>query len=324
MPLGKKKLAVIGLDNAGKTSVLTLLKKKFDVDQEIRGLKPTLKVERTSLTFLSQEIMSWDFGGQKSYRDEYLKHKERYLEGIDLIYFVVDVQDSLRHDEAIQYLNDILDYFREHKVKIPVCVLLHKVDVKIAEDPTIQNNISALQDKFQALLEEFPIRFFITTVQQLQTVVHAFSAGIASLYSQTDALNQFLMDLVNKMKNVMALLLFEQSGISLAEYYLEFMSLSMKRKILTLYEISEKRINARNINTYEFSDRMDAFTKISGLIQSFEIDGMRFFILLVVEEHDEEEVINQFNFFEQAYQGVHEILRTLLEDDPERQRKLNA
>jgi small GTP-binding protein len=323
MPIPKKKLAVIGLDNAGKTSILTLLKKKFDVEKEIRGLKPTLKVERSSLTFLSQEIVSWDFGGQKTYRDEYVAHKDRYLVGVDLIYYVIDIQDSLRFDESLDYFKEIVSYFTEHKIKIPICILFHKVDIKIAEDPVIVDNINKLRDKFQPFLDYFKLKFFITTIQELQTVVHAFSVGISMLYSQTDAINAFLMDLVDKMKNVMALLLFEESGISIGEYYLEHISLPMKRKILTLYEIAERRIITRNINTYEFSDRLDAFTKISGLIQSFNIDNYRFFVLLIVEEHDEEEVINEFNFFEQAYQGVHEILRTLLEDAPDTQAKLN-
>jgi small GTP-binding protein len=322
MSVNKKKLAIIGLDNAGKTSILTLMKKKFDVTNEIRGLKPTLKVDRSSLTFLSQEISSWDFGGQKSYREEYLAHKDRYLEGVDLIFFVIDSQDALRFDEALEYFKGIVEYYSQIKVKIPICVIFHKMDLKISEDPALIANIEALKTRFQPYIEDYKIQFFTTTIQQLQTVVHAFSVGISKLFTQTEAITQFLLDLVNKLKNVMALLLFEQSGISLGEYYLEHITLTMKQKILTLYEIAQKRIMQRNINTYEFSDRLDAFTKVSGLIQSFEIEGQRFFILLVVEEHDEEEVINEFNFFEQSYTGIHEVLKTLLEDDPEKQKKL--
>ena len=303
--------------------MLTLMKKKFDVEKEIRGLKPTLKVDRSSLTFLSHEITSWDFGGQKTYRDEYLKHKDRYLAGVDLVYYVVDVQDVLRFDEAMDYFKEVMSYFKENNLKIPVVIMLHKVDIKLVDDPTIQDNIVKLKTRFQEFLPDFKMKFFTTTIQQLQTVVHAFSSGISMLYTQTDALNKFMLDIVNKMKNVMALLLFEQSGISVAEYYLEHITLAMKRKILTLFEIAERRIMQRNVNTYEFSDRLDAFTKVSGLIQVFEIDGMKFFVLLVVEEHDEEEVINQFNFFEEAYAGVGEIIKTLLEDEPEKQSMLN-
>ena len=322
--MNKKKLAIIGLDNAGKTSILTLMRKKFDVINEIRGLKPTLKVDRSSLTFLSQEISSWDFGGQKSYREEYLAHKDRYLAGVDLIFFVIDAQDALRFDEAIEYFQGIVGYFKGMQLKIPVCVLFHKMDLKISEDPALVTNMESLKNRFQPYINDFKIQFFTTTVQQLQTVVHAFSVGISKLFSQTEAINQFLLDLVNKLKNVMALLLFEQSGISLGEYYLEHITLVMKKKILTLYEIAQKRIMARNINSYEFSDRLDAFTKISGLIQSFDIDGVQFYVLLVVEEHDDlETVVSEFNYFEQTYAEIKEILHTILEDTPEEQKALN-
>ncbi|MHA1561979.1 MAG: hypothetical protein ACTSPA_07610 [Promethearchaeota archaeon] len=41
-----KKVALLGLDNAGKTSILTAMRKKFDVPEAVKGLKPTKKIER--------------------------------------------------------------------------------------------------------------------------------------------------------------------------------------------------------------------------------------------------------------------------------------
>jgi small GTP-binding protein len=320
----EKKIAILGLDNAGKTSILTTVKQKFDIEKQIRNLKPTLKVERSGLEFLNHTIQNWDFGGQQKYRDEYLAHKDRYLSGIDLIFFVIDAQDSLRFDEAYEYFNEIMDYLKENEIKIPVVIMMHKVDPSSAEDPTITNNLSEIQEKFQPWLDYLQLRFFTTTVFDLESIIRAFSAGIRLMYSQTEAIASFIEGLVDKLKNVMALLIFEQSGISIGEYYLEHITLTMKKKILTMYEIAQKRIMARNINSYEFSDRIDAFTKVSGLIQAFSIDEITFYVLLIVEEHDDlETIIAEFNYFEQTYEEIKEILRTLLEDTPEEQSKLN-
>ncbi len=320
----EKKIAVLGLDNAGKTSILTTVKQKFDIEKQIRNLKPTLKVERSGLSFLNHNIQNWDFGGQQKYREEYLAYKDRYLTGIDLIFFVVDTQDSLRFDEAYGYFNEIASYLVDNNISIPIVIMMHKVDPSSAEDPTILNNIQTIQGKFQPWMDTFNLRFFSTTVFDLESIIRAFSAGIRLMYSQTEAIESFILGLVDQLKNVMALLIFEQSGISIGEYYLEHITLTMKKKILTMYEIAQKRIMARNINSYEFSDRIDAFTKVSGLIQAFNIEDLTFYVLLIVEEHNNlETIVAEFNYFEQTYDEIKEILRTLLEDTPEEQNRLN-
>ncbi len=42
-----KKIAVLGLDNAGKTSIITAMKKRFDVPAAVKGLKPTKRISRS-------------------------------------------------------------------------------------------------------------------------------------------------------------------------------------------------------------------------------------------------------------------------------------
>ncbi|MHA1776438.1 MAG: hypothetical protein DRO88_10855 [Promethearchaeia archaeon] len=314
-----KKIALMGLDNAGKTSILTTMRKKFDISEEIKGIKPTLKVERSNFQFLNHIIYSADYGGQKKYLDEYLAHKTRYLSSIDLLFFVVDIQDSLRFQESIDFLKEILDYFEEIDNKSPIVILYHKTDPKLREDPTILHNQEQYTELLQPFLEKHPMHFYNTSIYDIATILHAFSKGILFLYDQTTAIQKIIDDFVEKIENVMALLIFEQNGIELGSYFLEHITLQMKKKILTLYEISQRRILEENLNTYEFSDRLDTFTKVSGTIQSFEIEGVKFFILLILEEHDEEMVVSQFNYFENAHDELQAILRAILLDEYEDQ-----
>ena len=310
-----KKIALLGLDNAGKTSILTAMKEKFDVPNHVKGLKPTLKVERSSFQFLDHIIYQNDFGGQKKYVEEYLAHKVRYLSGIDLLYFVVDIQDSLRFGEAYKFLEEVLAFFKEMKMSIPVMILYHKMDPKLKEDPTIVNNRVQLQEMLKPLQKDSEVHYYETSIYSVNTIIHAISKGIYFLYDHTVAIQKFVDDMVEKMDNVMALLIFEQNGIELGSYFLDHMTFQMKRKILTLYEISQYRIVSENLNTFEFSDRLDPFTKISGTIQSFVIEGLKFFILLILEEHDEQVIIDQFNYFEKSHAEFHEILKAILLDD---------
>ncbi len=310
-----KKIALLGLDNAGKTSILTAMRKKFDVPAHVKGLKPTLKVERSSFQFLDHIIYQNDFGGQRKYVDEYLAHKVRYLSGIDLLYFVIDIQDSLRFEEAYKFLEEVLAFFKEMKYSIPIMILYHKFDPKLKEDPTIVNNRLRLQDMLKPLQENFEIHYYETSIFAVKSIIHAISKGIYFLYDHTVAIQKFVDDMVKKMDNVMALLIFEQNGIELGSYFLDHITLQIKKKILILYEMAQYRIIDENLNTFEFSDRLDPFTKISGTIQSFEIEGLRFFILLILEEHDEQTIIDQFNYFENNHAEFNEILKAILLDD---------
>ncbi len=322
--VSQKKISILGLDNAGKTSSLIALKKKFDVPKEVKGLKPTLRVERSNVQFLDHIINIMDMGGQEKYREEYLAHKDRYLAGMDLLFFVIDVQDGLRIDESFDYFLDITNYLAEIEEFIPIQILLHKVDPKITEDPTIIKNLETIMLRFSNMDDRFQLNFTATNIFEIHTIIQAFSEGIAMLYAnRSDVILKFLLDFVEKMENVMALLLFEQNGIELGSYFLDHITLPMQKKILTLYEIAQRRIMDTNSNTYEFSDRLDAFTKVSGVMHSMDIEGLKFYMLLVVEEHSEEVVVEQLNYFEEMYAEMNEILRNLILDDPSYKNRLS-
>ena len=65
------KIIIAGLDNAGKTSILTALDKKYDFHKDIISLTPTIRVEYHATEFLRNKTVFWDMGGQKKYRELY-------------------------------------------------------------------------------------------------------------------------------------------------------------------------------------------------------------------------------------------------------------
>ncbi len=319
-----KKIAILGLDNAGKSSIITAMKKKFDIPKHIKGLKPTKRIDRNSFQFMDHIIYINDFGGQKHYIDEYLRHKVRYLSSIDLLIYTIDIQDSLRFEETMNFFKEMVSFFKEMgKNSIPIAIFLHKCDPRLREDPTIQKNILLIKSEFRPWMQEFKILFFESSVFNILSVIRGFSRSIMMLYTQHETLQTFLDDLVDKMENVMALLLFDQNGIELASYFLDHITLPMKKKMIALYEVAQKRISDSQIDRYEFSDRLDEFTKVSGVIQSLIIEGMNFYFVIILEEHVVEVLIDQLNFFESSIEAMREILEIVLLDDMEIVSKLN-
>ena len=96
---GPHKVVMVGLDAAGKTTLLYYLKLG-----EHTTTIPTIgfNVERISIG--STECMVWDVGGQEKIRQLW----SHYMEGTHLLIYVVDSHDTTRMSEAASELQRML------------------------------------------------------------------------------------------------------------------------------------------------------------------------------------------------------------------------
>ena len=76
----RQKVIVVGLDNAGKTAILNKFGRKMGIE-DLATLAPTKGVDRRNIQMEESdiELFIWDMGGQKQYRDKYLKQPEQYF-----------------------------------------------------------------------------------------------------------------------------------------------------------------------------------------------------------------------------------------------------
>ena len=114
----KAKIVIIGLDNAGKTTLLHSMKthhfEKFEQTQSF--CKETIKFGNVLMTCL-------DLGGHQSVRQAW----KDYLLDANAVVFVIDGADRDRMDEAKTEFNNIMEM--EQVKKVPVLVLGNKQDV---------------------------------------------------------------------------------------------------------------------------------------------------------------------------------------------------
>lgn len=125
----------MGLDKAGKTSILLSLEKNTNL-LSYCSLKPTPGINIVNLEDINSQFSIWDFGGQAQYRADYLENMDKYITGVDKIIFVLDVQDIERYELALQYLKDIVDCIKINEQNIDFSVFLHKFD------PNLENLIN--------------------------------------------------------------------------------------------------------------------------------------------------------------------------------------
>ncbi|MBD3188540.1 hypothetical protein GF325_17040, partial [Candidatus Bathyarchaeota archaeon] len=190
----EQKILFLGLDNAGKTAIINVLSGKINMST-FQKLKPTKRVQREKVVTKDLEIFIWDLGGQKEYRDTYLKREnlEMFFLQTDMIVYVIDMQDPVRFDESMEYLKDILhtlDYLNENPF---ILFFLHKSDPDIISNVDFQLNLETLKDKLLALIEPYDFDY------------DAYPTSIYNLYSKEAKFSKFIKGVLEDQKSEKAI-----------------------------------------------------------------------------------------------------------------------
>ena len=112
-----KRVLMVGLDGAGKTTILYKLKLG-----EVRETVPTIGFNVEEIKYKKLTLTVWDIGGQDKLRPLW-KH---YYNGVNALIFVVDVNDDERISEVIHEIRLLVN---EELQNIPLLVYLNKMDL---------------------------------------------------------------------------------------------------------------------------------------------------------------------------------------------------
>ncbi|HEY0087761.1 MAG TPA: ADP-ribosylation factor-like protein [Candidatus Lokiarchaeia archaeon] len=160
------KILIMGLDNSGKTSILISLSKDSNL-LSYCSLKPTKGVKIQKYETQEELLSVWDFGGQEQYREEYLTNFKKYIDKVEKIIFVIDVQDVKRYEDSLNYLEDIINLLKHEVKMVELSIFLHKYDPNISEMiEKIEELIKTdLLDKVKSLIpKDFKYEIYRTTI----------------------------------------------------------------------------------------------------------------------------------------------------------------
>jgi len=116
--LKKKTIAIIGLDGAGKT---TIIKRLLKSDYKLS--RPTFGINIEVYKYRSIEFIVYDLGGQLPLRENLW---EKFITSADGIIFVLDSSDKKRFNLAQKEFNNSLNYNKF----APILFLSNKIDLK--------------------------------------------------------------------------------------------------------------------------------------------------------------------------------------------------
>ncbi|MBD3194050.1 MAG: hypothetical protein GF317_03280 [Candidatus Lokiarchaeota archaeon] len=186
----RMKVVVAGLDFAGKTSLMNRLihNKTY---HELIDLEPTKGANVEEFQSDKLNLIMWDLGGQKRHIDQYLEEPEKFFVQVDVFLFVIDSQDDVRYDMAVDYLEDllnILDYLDEFPY---ILILLNKADSDLVDDPDFQIKLEYLTDKITKLFEKqkksWSVEIIPTSIYNVYANEPEIARSIKSIFSKDPA-----------------------------------------------------------------------------------------------------------------------------------------
>lgn len=303
------KVIISGLDNAGKTSILTALDKKYDFQKDIMELKPTIRVEYHKMNFLTTLVNFWDMGGQEIYREIYQKNQEVYFDGTDLLIYVIDIQDPNRFENSLEYLNSILQFFKDSDMNVPIIVTFHKYDPDLRNDETILTNIEKLREMIFNKYSTFKILFQRSSIYDILSVIQLVSYGLSVFDEKFFELSE-LLETYLELFYSQALIVFDRNGIIISEYYSK--EIETDNYIELLESIKEHLFLLKRMQEESYDENHNFFTiedKLLTYLHRLKIKSEIFFASVVIKENQKEDFLDKFpDFLEDLTKILNELV----------------
>ena len=174
------------------------------------------------------------------------------------VFFVIDVQNKSRYDEALEYLKAIIKAVKELNPKLPPFnIMIHKYDPDLKDDKDTLVNYLYIRNTIEKWDIGIDFNFFKTSIHDDATVTKAFSDGVIAITKRGQLAFNLLTEYMGKSFNSAALILdknfYTIASRATTDQYKEIIENSAVRLATTMERLKEWEINAKdNVTNIEF------------------------------------------------------------------------
>jgi len=192
----EQKVIVVGLGNAGKTTILKKFGGQIGI-KDLARLKPTKGAERQEIVTSDLILIIWDFGGQEEYREMYLQEPHRYFLNIDLVIYVIDLQAPGNYTESIEYFKKILEIFEKLEENPHILIFLHKYDPDLKDNPDILLNVEFVKGLIKQAFtdrKKFDYEIYLSSIYSILAREPKFSRYLKETMVKTATLSDHKLE----------------------------------------------------------------------------------------------------------------------------------
>lgn len=192
----EQKVIVVGLGNAGKTTILKKFGGQIGI-KDLARLKPTKGAERQEIVTSDLILIIWDFGGQEEYREMYLQEPHRYFLKIDLVIYVIDLQAPENYAESIEYFKKILEILEKLEENPHILIFLHKYDPDLKDDPDVLLNVEFVKSLIKKAFtdrKKFDYEIYLSSIYSVLAKEPKFSRYLKETMEKTATLSDHKLE----------------------------------------------------------------------------------------------------------------------------------
>ncbi len=212
-----KKITFLGLDDAGKSSIILSLQREFS---KIAYLKPTKGIERRFFTFFGESITEHDLGGQSTYRITYISNPDKYLDNTAICIYTIDIQNEERIPESLDYLKELVQKYTELELQPTIHIFFHKYDPLLfdSQKMEIEKKCEEIEHKLRNDLHYEKLYFYKTSIYDFAKLMKIISEIFLEIHPKSTEINSQIELLAKAMAADGAILL-DDNSLIVGEHY---------------------------------------------------------------------------------------------------------
>ncbi|MHA1210161.1 MAG: helix-hairpin-helix domain-containing protein [Candidatus Freyarchaeota archaeon] len=240
----EKKIVVAGLDGSGIASIVRTITGR----ESIRGARYGFSAERSQTmsvrvrTSLFGWINSEIIGVTRLDGEEQPGAEREVFSRADLLVFVIDAHDHVRHRDALNYLGGILEFYSKSGETPYTVIFLHGGD-RASESLEHEERMKLLRDEVRKLFKEYQnARFQIeyTNIFEQEKLFLSFSSALKKIAGASHVVEGILRDYAEFLGS-RDLMVFDDKALLIADYtsnHGEVLSIAAMRMIWLREDLS--------------------------------------------------------------------------------------